>query len=736
MEIQAERLEYTSDEVVSAVGDARVRYGETELRADRVEWNRRTGWAKARGSVRLFAPEGHLEARELEVDLRRRTGVVRDGTFVSTDGYLLRGQEIEKGLGRTYRIGKGEFTPCLCESGVPSWSLSAEDFELVGGEARVRGAKVQLRNCPVFYVPKAVFPVTRERRSGFLLPYLGFSDRRQFQILLPFYWAIDRSHDATFGLDLETRARVGALGQYRYARRRDSRGRIDVAYFDESFRSRGDRKGTDGTIGRGRWSVDVEATQGLPGSAELLLDGLWLGDDLLLRETNVHRFEPGDNVYLRTLRYTESRAVVSRGWSRGFLALRGAYYQSLGRLPVAASDLLEEAERDRREREKADDLTLQEAPELSFRGQKLLSSWVQARVSAVATNFVREKGIDGFRLDLAPTLAFPVRFLSPVRAEFRLGFRETAYVLREDRMRGGLDPDSVSEFVLDLPRTVSREVADLGFEMTTELGRVYRWGAGGSRRWKHTVEPFLAYDFVPEVGQDDLPLFDALDRVNRRNLLTFGFRSRILGRTEGKSNREKPTSVRELVRVAVFQSVDFEREIAPVGEPPGGPGSDHFSDLDLSLDAEPFPWLRLRAQSGYDRSDNDVSSAAVAFRVEDPRRRKTNEGRRLALPRTTFTAGYRFITQGVLQQVDASLLFPLGRFLGAFAATRYDVQNDRVLENTIGLRWISRCDCWALDAGFTDKTNPDEIEFRLQLTLVGLGAPVSVGRGFEPPRMW
>jgi hypothetical protein len=43
-------------------------------------------------------------------------------------------------------------------------------------------------------------------------------------------------------------------------------------------------------------------------------------------------------------------------------------------------------------------------------------------------------------------------------------------------------------------------------------------------------------------------------------------------------------------------------------------------------------------------------------------------------------------------------------------------------ERDYGIRLISRCNCWILEAGVADKSNPDERLFRIQFTLVGLGS--------------
>src|SRR5690606_39052733 len=115
---------------------------------------------------------------------------------------------------------------------------------------------------PVLYLPYGLFPVRRERQSGFLFPRFGISNSRGFQYVQPFYWAIDTSSDATISVDVETAARIGVLGDYRYVLAPDAGGRITASYFNEHIG--GDRDTdvidpdeelADPSIPENRWSV-------------------------------------------------------------------------------------------------------------------------------------------------------------------------------------------------------------------------------------------------------------------------------------------------------------------------------------------------------------------------------------------------------------------------------------------------------------------------------------------------
>ncbi len=697
-------------ETVRATGGVVIRRGDVELRAAEVELNRTTGEAEARGHVVITEPDGALFADALSIRLDDETGWLK-GAEVRSQRYRfsLIGDRIEKGLGQRYRIENGTFTTCLCGGGPPSWSISGKKVDVdIGGFGRLEGGTFNVLGQPLIYLPRAWFPVARERQSGFLLPHFGFSNRRGFQAIVPFYWALSRSHDATFAADLETNARGGFLGEYRYALTQRTAGEVQLSYFNEFLRGAERRAAT--TVGgpvrevpRNRWSLGGQHSQSLPLGAQGYADLFLVSDDHFLREINIFRVDYRRDVANRTRRYTESRVGVVRNWGRAALALESKYYQDLVR---------------------GDALTFQRVPQLRAWGQRLFGDRAHASAELDLTGFQRSRGVDGFRFDARPVVWLPLRTPWPVYATARLGLRETAYALTEQHMVGGFDPASHGKFVLHLPSFASRQIFEAGPEVASELSRVYRYGEGGAGRLRHTIEPFFAYQYVPEVEQSNLPVFDDNDRVNHRNLVTFGVASRLLAKDVGTGGGQTAGSVpavRELGSLSVAESYDISRTIPPVGEPAGGPGSDHFSDIDVAVRANPARAASISVRSSYDASDGDISAAAVSLRLSDPRQ-PAHLAPTAIEGRSALSLGYRIITQNILHQVDASLLLHLTDFLGFFYATRYDVKAAEILENHFGIRLLSLCDCWGFDLAFNDRTNPQEVEVRAQLTLVGLGS--------------
>jgi lipopolysaccharide assembly outer membrane protein LptD (OstA) len=311
--------------------------------------------------------------------------------------------------------------------------------------------------------------------------------------------------------------------------------------------------------------------------------------------------------------------------------------------------------------------------------------------------------------------------------------RETAYALTQtDGVLLEQDEEgNEMETPVDFPGTQTRETVELGADVGTGVSRVFQFRHLGFDKLKHTIEPQWEYLYIPTVSQGDVPPFDGLDRVRHRSLMTYGFVSRLLARTAAKDTdddgEEEAGHIYELTRFSIAQSYDFQRKIRSIV---GNRTTDHFSDVDVAVRVSPIRATSVLAKSTFDTGSGGFSSASVGLRLKDPRK-LSDQARVVTRPSFSFT--YRFIRDNRLstrdpdqsdevQQLDSTVIVPLSHQMGFLYATRYDIKNRQFFENHVGLRVISACDCWSLDMGFTDRSNPNELEWKAQLTLVGLGA--------------
>src|SRR4030095_16321664 len=117
---------------------------------------------------------------------------------------------------QTYHNDQGFFTTCVCESGPAQWRISADEIDLtLEGTGIIRHGYFYIYDVPVLYITYGIIPLQSERKTGFLFPEVGQSNKDGFRYLQPFFWAISKSTDATLSFDVETRTRLGAIGDLR-----------------------------------------------------------------------------------------------------------------------------------------------------------------------------------------------------------------------------------------------------------------------------------------------------------------------------------------------------------------------------------------------------------------------------------------------------------------------------------------------------------------------------------------
>ncbi|MEB2284983.1 MAG: hypothetical protein B6D46_11865 [Polyangiaceae bacterium UTPRO1] len=760
--IDAEHIEYDQRaNVVTARGAVKITRGDMTLTADTVQVNRTTNVAHANGNVVVTDPEGTISADVLTLDLVQETGSMAEGSvFLNANRYQLSGERFEKFPGQAYAVTKGRFTTCVCKQDEsPSWSIRGQRVTLdLEGYGRVRGGTFAVHDVPIFYVPYGIFPVRRERQSGLLFPRFGFSNRRGFQIEQPFFLNIDKSHDATVSVDLETEARVGALGEYRYALSPETLGEINGSYFNESIRGASSREIVnrniaDPNIPVDRWSAGVTHDQWLPYGFKGYADVLRVSDDLFLREINVLTFNPGVDVALRTRRFERSRLAVERFFDDGLLLTTSTWYQ----------DFIN-----------PDRYVFQAPPRIEGRTQsRFFDDRVLLHFAGEGVNYTRDRGYEGQRLDLYPELEVPWRYGSWARGSFRGGVRETAYHLDDTRVPTQVninpaDPGSQPPSILPaLDRNATRELLYFRGDVGTTLSRVYPFERFGLVRLKHTIEPEMEYLLVPRTSQrqSELPLFDDFDRVNKRSVVTYGLTSRLLGRLaapapaadHAKTHRHSmvvpasdegtpagadglgegveavpsaPASggIRELARFSLFQSYDFANKLGDfIGEVDPDTGrimrgqGNRVSDLSVYLRLTPSPYLSFEGRSDYSVTGGGTKSATVGLFLTDWRTAADDFGLAALRGRSRVGIGYRFVANQAIEEVNGSMLLRFMRQLyGAYEA-RYDNRSGRFLEHRYGLRFISKQECWVVDLGVADRVNPNETEVRFLVSLVGLG---------------
>ena len=220
---------------------------QTTLFADQIELFRDTNRVIAQGNVVFASPEGRLSADRLEYDVASGTGTFHDATGLMSLGaqadrrqfgnqeadVYFYGEVIERLGPRRYRLTRGAFTTCVQPT--PRWEVASGSVTLnLNDYAVAKGTTLRVKGVPVMYLPMIYYPIREDQRStGFLLPTYGTSTVRGQAISNAFFWAINRSTDATFFHDWFTKAGQGAGAEYRYVAAAQSMGDVRFYRFNQ-----------------------------------------------------------------------------------------------------------------------------------------------------------------------------------------------------------------------------------------------------------------------------------------------------------------------------------------------------------------------------------------------------------------------------------------------------------------------------------------------------------------------
>ena len=322
--------DYKTDTFV-VTGDAVVNQAATTLTADRISLMRKTHQAAAFGHVHLIDPEGQMYGTEGHVNWENETVELTNGKLLAANHtYRLQGKKIYKLMGQHYQVTDGFFTTCGCGGDTPDWSISGADMDVHVGEKGVaRNAHFDVLGHPLIPLPYAIFPANSNRQTGFLSPRVGYSSLRGAQYLQPFYWAINKSSDATAALDVETNQRVGLFTEYRLQNGLDDYLRVDTAYVNEGLRSQASRVNdvvdnqiADPHIPIDRYNIIGMMRQHINSDLVAYGDAISVSDSLYLREVNIWTLSKGFGNGYNTMRDAPSHFGLLDSFENGYARLR------------------------------------------------------------------------------------------------------------------------------------------------------------------------------------------------------------------------------------------------------------------------------------------------------------------------------------------------------------------------------------------------------------------------------
>jgi len=222
------------------------------IRADKIEHNLQTDNVLLEGNVRvnqggnrfvgpkaeinIGTTEGYFEAPRFEINSVNGLGQGRG----NASRINFKGPELTEAENVTY-------STCPRPPGgtwAPDWFVSASsiEFDQKADTGTARGAVLRFKGVPVIGSPWISFPLSDERKSGFLPPTLNLDTVSGLELTVPYYLNIAPNHDATLYPTFMTKRGVDLAGEYRYLGTNFS-GRFRGAYMPNDTLRNTDRWG-------------------------------------------------------------------------------------------------------------------------------------------------------------------------------------------------------------------------------------------------------------------------------------------------------------------------------------------------------------------------------------------------------------------------------------------------------------------------------------------------------------
>ncbi len=583
-------------------GDVQIQFTDYTFRGDLVTYDSASGDVTAKGHVSLDggSRDIHISGSEGSYNLHSQTGKFydvrgstgarfkgRSVTLTSSSPLSFSGKLVEQTGPDEYVLHHGSVTSC--ELPRPKWTFTAARIILkVGSSAHVYNTTFRLKGVPVFYLPYASPPVERlGRESGFLIPNFGTSNTKGTVIGDSFYWAINRSMDATVGGEFLSKRGWALQENYRY--RPNEASFLNLSYFGVL-----DRGITTTSVNQAGQTVSQTAKQG--------------GEDVKLNAatTFAHDVRGVASIdylssFIFRLAFTEnfSQAVDSEVKSAAFLTknLQGFSFNGF----VARYQNFQSSTNNNA-------ITILHAPgiELASVDRKFFGTPIYWSYDVDGGGLRRSQpgfvtpGVVG-RLDVDPAVSLPI-FLRGWTFRPEVQLRNTVYTQQQSTVQSV----SIAHHDLFNRRTIASSI-----ELRPPvLSKVFD-GTVAGRKLKHTIEPRLVYRYTNGVEKfSSIIRFDFRDILSNTNEIEFGLLQRLFAR------RERPDCNQE----TTASNAGAGAKIVATPSPCSPAGADEFISWEVKMKYFADPTFGGAVVNGTRNVLTTTASfTGIAF-VTDPRR--------------------------------------------------------------------------------------------------------------------
>ncbi|MGC1465580.1 MAG: LPS-assembly protein LptD [Pseudolabrys sp.] len=224
MLVQAREIDYDyTNNRVSAVGNVQIYFGGSTLEADKVVYDEKKKHLHAEGNVRLTEEDGKVTyGTIMDLSDDYRNGFVDSLRLDSPDQTRMAAARAERSSGNFTVFHSGVYTACAaCRDDPkkpPLWQVKAARIIHDQKEKMIyfEDAHLEFFGKPIAYLPYFSAPdPTVKRKTGMLVPTVGFNSIFGANVTVPYYWALAPDYDATIAPMITSKQGPMMQGEYR-----------------------------------------------------------------------------------------------------------------------------------------------------------------------------------------------------------------------------------------------------------------------------------------------------------------------------------------------------------------------------------------------------------------------------------------------------------------------------------------------------------------------------------------
>ncbi len=498
VDVTADRLEYDKNTGwVEAIGNAVIRQGGEILRADYVRVNVDTGQAYAVGDVKMVAADGAVwRGSKLSHNFKSREGEVTGLTLNMDPFRLLDSSSAKREDSDAVVVKDPVITTCTNAADHVHFRIEASELTFVPDEyLKARDAVWYFGNIPVMYLPywkRNLDDRGFEMSAGYTTDLGGF-------LLLSYRSRLNAMVESEPHLDYYSRRGIG-IGEELKWRSGDGHSGDFFGYYINDREPEGEN---DRDIDNSRYRLRARHRSKLGRRDYVMAQAQYWSDRAILEdffETEYEKTSQPENYMWYSYR--------GDGYLAGIMARfrLNDFHSSINRLPEASLDFFE-----------------RKLGDSSFYYESRNSAAYLERLHEASSS---SDGYSSFRFDAENRLSYIEKFWGFLNFVPRVSYRGTYYSKTRD---------SVSTVTgLGTNLTVSTVEIEEGPELRNVIGfgqeasfKAFRMFQGGVKR--HVIEPYADYTFVPEpnVSPENIYQFDGVDSLDSRHDLRIGMRNKL-----------------------------------------------------------------------------------------------------------------------------------------------------------------------------------------------------------------